>query len=78
MCWKSIIRVKNWNYTNNVFVRLVFLYVLLNLACPNGVFGRKCLETCGNCLGDETCYNVDGMCMDGCNEGFKGDLCKTG
>lgn len=37
-----------------------------------------CLETCGNCLGDETCYNVDGMCMDGCNEGFKGDLCKTG
>lgn len=60
------------------FVRLVFLYVLLNLACPNGVFGRKCLETCGNCLSDETCNNVDGMCMDGCNEGFKGDLCKTG
>lgn len=30
------------------------------------------------CLNDQTCDNVNGTCMDGCNEGFKGKLCKTG
>lgn len=46
--------------------------------CPNGYFGRKCLETCGKCLDDRKCDNVDGTCIDGCNAGFKGDLCKRG
>lgn len=46
--------------------------------CPNDYFGRKCPEKCGKCLNDQTCDNVNGTCMDGCNKGFKGELCKTG
>lgn len=38
---------------------------------------NKCASTCGNCLNGETCDNVNGTCTDGCNEGFKGILCKT-
>lgn len=29
-------------------------------------------------MNDQTCDNVNGTCMDGCNKGFKGELCKTG
>lgn len=50
----------------------------IDLACPNGHFGRKCLENCGKCLTDQICNNVNGTCMDGCNKGFKGNLCKKG
>lgn len=50
----------------------------IDLACPNGHFGRKCLENCGKCLADQICNNVNGTCMAGCNKGFKGNLCKKG
>lgn len=46
--------------------------------CPNGYFGRKCLETCGKCLDDQTCDRVNGTCLGGCHEGLKGELCKIG
>lgn len=50
----------------------------IDIACCNGYFGRKCLKTCGKCLNDKTCDSVNGTCIGGCGEGFKGEICKTG
>lgn len=56
----------------------IYLMKQIDLACPNGYFGRKCLKTCGKCLADQICNNVNGTCMDGCNKGLKRNLCKKG
>lgn len=61
-----------------LFINFINLMKQIDLACPNGYFGRMCLETCGKCLADQICNNVNGTCMDGCNKGFKGNLCKKG
>lgn len=61
-----------------LFTNYISLMKQIDLACPNGYFGRKCLETCGKCLADQICNNVNGACMDSCNKGFKGNLCKKG
>lgn len=46
------------------------------VACPHGYYGDKCADKCGKCLNNQTCDNVNGTCTRGCDEGFKGDLCK--
>lgn len=50
--------------------------VILFVACPHGYYGDKCADKCGKCLNNQTCDNVNGTCTRGCDEGFKGDLCK--
>lgn len=47
-------------------------------ACKHGYYGENCTNTCGNCSNNQTCNNVNGTCIDGCSEGFKGDFCITG
>lgn len=59
----------SWNYLD---------LINIDIACSNGYFGRKCLDTCGKCLDDKACGSVNGTCIGGCVEGFKGELCKTG
>lgn len=54
-----------------------YLKKFLSLACMHGYYGENCTKTCGNCLNDETCNNINGTCSDGCSEGFKGNLCIT-
>lgn len=48
------------------------------LACLHDTFGQNCAMTCGNCLENQTCDNVNGTCTSGCVEGFKDDFCKSG
>lgn len=47
-------------------------------ACKHGYYGENCTNTCWNCSNNQTCNNVNGTCIDGCSEGFKGDFCITG
>ena len=57
-----------------VSIRLMHLYLLLNLACPNGSYGQDCTQTCNDkCDG---CNNVNGSCDRRCKPGWKGDNCQ--
>ena len=51
----------------------IFDYTLLE--CENGTYGAMCLEACGECISNQTCHFVNGICPNGCNPGFSGDLC---
>ena len=38
----------------------------------NNTCGLKCTENCGKCTHGEQCHNVNGSCLDGCDNGRKG------
>jgi hypothetical protein len=44
----------------------------LHAACPSGLFGRNCLQTC-TCNEDEECNKMTGFCN--CSAGFMGSTC---
>lgn len=50
---------------------------ILVLACNRGQYGIDCSETCGKCLDVNQCFNVNGRCLTGCEDGYVGNLCKT-
>ena len=56
---------------------ILWLHWCIHTACPPGRFGFECRDECGNCYQRHACTHVNGFCADGCNEGFKGQLCKT-
>lgn len=56
----------------------ISLKIRVFLACLHGTYGQNCAMTCGNCLENQTCDNVNGTCTNGCDEGFKDDFCKSG
>ncbi|XP_062575159.1 multiple epidermal growth factor-like domains protein 11 isoform X4 [Saccostrea cucullata] len=44
--------------------------------CPPGTYGEDCGEECsGNCVNNDTCYHINGHCLWGCIEGFRGKRC---
>ena len=45
--------------------------------CDAGTFGKDCNSTCGHCVDEETCFHINGTCLDGCVPGFTGEQCKT-
>ena len=45
--------------------------------CSEGMYGFDCNETCGNCNDQNECHPVNGTCLNGCNDGFLGERCKT-
>lgn len=45
--------------------------------CSKGMYGFDCNETCGNCYDQKECHPGNGTCLNGCNDGFLGKLCKT-
>ena len=45
--------------------------------CSKGMYGFDCNETCGNCYDQSECHPGNGTCLNGCNDGFLGKLCKT-
>lgn len=45
------------------------------LECETGTYGVNCSKSCGNCLKQRQCQNVDGFCSKGCSAGYKGSLC---
>ena len=54
-----------------------WLHWCILTACPTGKFGYDCRYDCGNCYLNHACNHVNGICANGCNEEFKGELCKT-
>lgn len=49
--------------------------ISLNSECETGTYGVNCSKSCGNCLKQRQCQNVDGFCSKGCSAGYKGSLC---
>lgn len=47
---------------------------VFELVCPEGNFGRGCLEECGSCIND-TCHHVNGTCSGPCQDGLVGKRC---
>ena len=41
-------------------------------------YGPGCPTPCGNCNAGSACDEMDGTCLNGCEEGFEGPLCLTG
>lgn len=46
------------------------------LECSTGLFGYDCLEKCGDCFNLGKCNHINGSCLNGCSQGFKGELCR--
>lgn len=46
-------------------------------ACDNGYYGNECNNTCGYCLDLSDCFHINGTCLNGCESGYIGDLCKS-
>lgn len=49
--------------------------ILINSECETGKYGVNCSKSCGSCLKQSQCHNVDGSCSEGCSAGYKGSLC---
>ena len=51
----------------------------VDLECLIGYFGDDCKNECSqNCLHSAICDRVDGICLGGCQNGYKGKQCKDG
>lgn len=69
-----------WSFLliSKLFKRLPLLLVndlIEFVACINGYYGIGCSTQCGNCMNSEQCHHVNGICMNGCDNGYKGDKC---
>lgn len=46
--------------------------------CPNGQFGMDCRKSCsGNCINNESCDHVSGVCPSDCHDGYTGIYCNN-
>lgn len=41
----------------------------------NRTYGNGCKYDCGYCSNCPQCHHITGMCSDGCEPGYKTDLC---
>lgn len=75
------IHILNNHFTGTLIIELCnckCMYVFLPQECSPGSFGKGCINNCaGHCLKNESCSNVDGACVGGCEDGFKGKLCNA-
>ncbi|XP_062618946.1 multiple epidermal growth factor-like domains protein 6 isoform X5 [Saccostrea cucullata] len=47
-----------------------------NIECDNGTFGEHCMYNCsGHCTGELPCKKDDGICIEGCADGWTKDKC---
>ena len=66
--------IEKANKKNLLFFKCSY-YILQD--CDDGTFGEDCNSTCGHCVYEETCFHINGTCLDGCVPGFIGEQCKT-
>ena len=52
----------------------VYFYLLISTEFE-GTFGDSCSNPCGFCFGKEHCHPLNGICMNGCDIGYKGQQC---
>lgn len=56
---------------------IYFLYLLKG--CPPGHYGLECESNCvGHCNGSEGCNHTNGLCDNGCGDGWTGENCTRG
>lgn len=48
------------------------------IECDGMKYGFGCIYNCGTCLDHKQCHHINGSCLQGCDAGFEGNLCKTG
>ena len=58
------------------FYRVAY-YFYSTKACNNGFYGPGCIEKCGYCRDQKDCHNVNGSCLTGCENGYRGYLCTS-
>ena len=56
----------------------VCITLFLVQECDVGSYGFNCNNSCGNCLDNTTCEKIKGKCLNGCEPGWRGDVCLTG
>lgn len=53
-------------------------FSFIYLVCPSGYFGMNCRGICtGQCIRDEPCDHVSGICLSGCEDGYIGAYCNS-
>lgn len=62
------------NVRHNCYMNI---FDIFNIECDRGSYGANCNETCGHCRYENPCFNVNGTCVNGCDAGYTGHLCKT-
>ena len=49
---------------------------MFNADCSNGYFGYDCGTPCSeNCLNNTICDRINGSCLNGCKDGYRGENC---
>lgn len=51
---------------------------LISAECAKESYGIECNETCGHCRAENQCSHINLTCLNECEVGFKGVVCKTG
>lgn len=47
------------------------------IECISGLYGNECNFNCSQFCHDQVCYGATGECVNGCQDGYIGGLCKT-
>lgn len=53
-------------------------WIIFTIECDNRKYGDGCQRNCGNCLNRAQCDHVIGTCLQGCEAGYKGQMCDQG
>lgn len=59
-----------------VYVNVVW-FVFFFIECISGLYGNECNFKCSQFCHEELCYGSTGECVNGCEDGYIGGLCKT-
>lgn len=46
--------------------------------CTAGYYGEHCISICGHCLNNSACDHITGVCEQGCEPGYQGEICTEG
>lgn len=63
---------------NFLIMYLLFMLILFEIECIVGFYGDECSSDCGYCLNNMVCYYVIGICVNGCEFGYKVFNCSMG
>lgn len=53
------------------------MYVFLLQECNSGTYGKNCIKKCSNYCLHKPCNHIDGVCTDGCQDGYIENMCNT-
>lgn len=74
-CRQYMVKEHTMYFTRTFKVQNISFYVLPD--CDNGTYGKDCNNTCGHCFDKNSCFHSNGSCLNGCEPGFTGELCKS-